>query len=193
MNIQPNALNVLKGLGAVAGVGIAGFGAYKAVEHFKSQNEASQPTEDATQADNAEVTTVSEATSDNTSSVPSTMTAIDAVALETYPEYLSTTFPKLEIREGSIFDYDGKNYMLIEGVDVKFEDNPRQQAILSVLANDAYHMVASATVSGDKISYNHKEGSVYIGVKQGDTVKSFSGQGSNEQIDNFDNDFVIAL
>lgn len=195
MDLNPNVGNVLKALGATAGAGILGFGAYKAVEHFKGGQEAGNSdqavTSDNVTEDNSETSSEQVTSSDQASA---SFTEINAVSLDEYPSYLTSAFPYLTIREGSVFDYESNNYMLIEGTDTKFDDNHRPQAILSILNEEGnYDMVSSVTVSGDKVNYNHKNGNVYIATKNGDSIKAFSGQGNNEQLDNFNDDFVIAL
>jgi hypothetical protein len=183
--MNPNVLNALKIAGAAAGVGIAGFGVHKAVEHFKGNQEA-QDTE------TPEAQAIAEVPSDSPTEAPS-FQELSATQLTEYPQFVGSAFPNLEIREGSVFELDGKDYMLIEGTDTKFEDTPRPQAILFVLDDSNYRMISSVTVKGDKVSYGHKDDScpVYIGYLNGGNVQSFKGSSSDVTIENFSNDFVI--
>jgi hypothetical protein len=183
--MNDKVMNALKMAGAAAGVGIAGFGAYKAVEHFKGQPAQATPS--------PEIEANAEVPADATPDTPD-FQELNAAQLTEYPQFIAPTFPNLEIREGSVFELGGMDYMLIEGTDIKFESNPRPQAILFVLDGTDYRMISSVTINGDKVSYNHKGDTypVYIGYLNGGNVQSFKGSGSDEAIANFNDDFVIA-
>ncbi len=181
-----DAMNVLKAAGAAAGVGLVGFGAYKAVEHFKGQDnpEAEATTESTDSTDSSEAV-------ESTSAVTSEFQELTAQKLESYPEFVTASFPNLDIREGCVFELNGEDYILIEGTDTKFSDNLRPQAILFQLIDSNYKMISSVTISKDKVSYN-QSGSVSIGYLNNGAVQAFKGSGQNETINNFNNDFVIA-
>jgi hypothetical protein len=187
--MNANIMTALKAAGAVTGVAVAGFGAYKAVEHFKAK-----PSTDS-QIDQAD--TIAPSIVENTNgSEASNYQKINATALSQYPGFLASTFPNLQIREGCVFELGNKDYLLIEGTDVKFDDNHRPQAILFILDEEVgnFKMISSVTVSGDTVSYNHNDpgSKVYIGYLNAGNVKSFSGSGKDEPIPNFKNDFVVA-
>jgi hypothetical protein len=188
--MNPNLMNALKAAGAVAGAGALGFGAYKAVQSFTAKPQDSQQPQDAIAQSTPEAA--------SQESVTSAFEQIDATQLESYPEFLSSAFPNLQIREGTVFELQSINYMLIEGTDTKFDDNPRPQAILFHLNGDKFEMVSSVTISGNQeagytASYGNPTPShVNIGYQNGGAVQAFKGSGKDEAISNFNNDFVIA-
>lgn len=188
--MNPNLMNALKAAGAVAGAGALGFGAYKAVQSFKAKPEDSQESQD----------TIAQSTQEAApeASITPVFEQVEAVQLESYPEFLSGAFPNLQIREGTAFEIESINYMLIEGTVTKFDDNPRPQAILFHLDGGQFKMVSSVTISGNQdagftASYGNPIPShVNIGYQNGGSVQAFKGSGKDEPITNFNNDFVIA-
>ncbi|MGL4758093.1 MAG: hypothetical protein ACRCXZ_02065 [Patescibacteria group bacterium] len=186
LNLNPTAVNVLKGLGVAGATAAAGFGAYKAYEHFSGKGQEEPATDQATLPEGSPVTDESGPNPD--------FQELSAIQLDSYPDFIANSFPNLQIREGTAFDYQGSSYILIEGNDTKMETG-RPQAILFMLDGGAYRMVSSVTVLNDTVSYNHRDSNVkvYIGTKQQDTVKAFTGSGTNEPLSNFENDFVVAL
>ncbi len=193
--MNPNLMNALKAAGAVAGAGALGFGAYKAVQSFKTKPE--DTTQDSSEGSQDAISQSTQEAAPEASST-STFEQFEAVQLESYPGFISGAFPNLQIREGTAFEIDNISFMLIEGTDTKFDDNPRPQAILFRLDGGQFKMVSSVTISGNQdagytASYgNPIPSQVNIGYQNGGAVQAFKGSGKDEPITNFANDFVIA-
>jgi hypothetical protein len=179
--MNQTVLNLIKGTGAALAIGTVGVTAYKAVQHFTGNNNSAETT-------NTDTSDVATQATQSTAEP----TTLQVNKLIEYPNFVNKTFPNLEIREGEVFEHNGVNFLLIEGTDNKM--SPRPQAILFKLDSGMYSMIQSVTINGKTVSYGTKENlGVSIAYENKGNVQAFVGSAKDQPIENFNNDFVLAL